>query len=164
MSLRILIALCAAAFVFGAGLKLGYDHSEGRHAKAELEQQRLSDAITHKLKTDFRVLDTQRAEREAIHTQKDIVITKEVIRYVQVTPAANRVVLPGTWRLSHDASATGEPAGAGPYVDGASDPVEDAAALETVSDNYKACRYDKRRLKDLQDRYRLIEAACNPKD
>lgn len=116
----------------------------------------------------FRGLDDKRAARETAQAQKDDVITRRVARYAQDTPAADRCLLPGTWRLRHDEGASGEPAGDGPFTAGEAEPVDDAEAIGTVEANYKSCRFDKRRLADLQERWRLIEesgcAGAKPHD
>jgi hypothetical protein len=95
----------------------------------------------------------------AAQAPKDRIITKEVARYVQVTNPADRCRLPGTWRVRHDLSATGEPAGAGagPLADGAADFVEDAAALDTVAENYASCRDAIAKLEGWQRRQRALE-------
>ena len=91
-------------------------------------------------------------------------ITKEVLRYVDVTPAVRRCTLPGTWRLRHDAAATGVPlaADAGPVGLDPAAAVEDAAALETVSDNYGAARECFAKLAYWQRRYHQLEQRGQP--
>jgi hypothetical protein len=80
-------------------------------------------------------LEAERAKR----TPKNRIITKEVIRYVEL-PADRRCTLDPAWRLLHDAAATGEPADAARVAAGDAEPVADAAALEVVAGNYEACR------------------------
>lgn len=100
------------------------------------------------------------ATLRAAQAPKDRLITQEIARYVQVTRPADRCTLPGTWRLRHDAAATGTPvAKTGPVAAGAANPVEDAAALETIGFNYEACRADQAKLIGWQNRYRALEAA-----
>ena len=90
---------------------------------------------------------------------KDRLITKEITRYVDVTPAHQRCTLPGTWRVRHDAAATGMPtdAGAGSLAIGAGDDVEDATALDTVGENYAVARDCLAKLTGWQRRYRTLE-------
>lgn len=87
------------------------------------------------------------------------VITKEVTRYVQVTPPAQRAVLPGTWRLRHDLAARGQApsAEAGSLDAAAAGPVDDAAALDTVSRNYAACLDAIAQVEAWQRRYQVLE-------
>ncbi len=85
-------------------------------------------------------LAVEQAATAAQQAVKDRIITREVIRYVQVTPAADRCTLPGTWRVRHDAAATGEPGEAAELAAGAAESVADDTALGVVAENYTACR------------------------
>lgn len=91
---------------------------------------------------------------------KDRIITQEITRYVQVTPADQRCTLPGTFRVRHDAAATGQTSttAAGGMDADPADPIEDAAVLETVGENYQTCRADQLALAAWQRRYLTIEA------
>lgn len=106
-------------------------------------------------------LSTDNAKLRATQAPRDRLITKEITRYVEVTRPADRCTLPGPWRLRHDAAATGQPpaAEAGPLAAGAADPVDDAAALETIGANYAVCREDQAKLAGWQRRYNAQEAA-----
>lgn len=148
------LASCAAS------AWLGWDYRAGKAAQEQLDtamayagQIRAEQDTAHGLAAD---LATARAAQEP----KDRIITKEITRYVQVTPAAQRCALPGTWRVRHDAAATGIPAPAegGPLAAADAGPVEDAAALETVGDNYAAARECYAKLKGWIDRYHTLEA------
>lgn len=86
-------------------------------------------------------LETEQTSANADQAVKDRIITREVIRYVQVTPAAARCTLPGTWRVRHDAAATGQPGTPAELAADAAEPVGDDTALDTVAENYAACRH-----------------------
>lgn len=112
-------------------------------------------------------LAAENATLRAAQVPKDRIITREVLRYVEVTPPDRRVVLPGTWRVRHDAAATGtvpEGPAAGPLADGTGGtheaaPVPDNVALETVDNNYRACRETEAKLEGWQRRQRVLAGA-----
>lgn len=163
MSPRALIAGGAVALWLAScagSAWLGWDYRAGKAAQEQLDtaiayagQIRAEQDTAHKLAADI-------ATARAAQAPQDRIITKEITRYVQVTPPAQRCVLPGTWRVRHDAAATGipAPAEAGPLDAADAAPVEDAAALDTVGDNYAAARECRSKLKDWIDRYHTLEA------
>lgn len=158
LTFKLLIAVLAVVFLLGVGAKTGYEFSEGQHAQKENAELKAMIELSQKLRAGADELAKLRAKRETVQRAKDTQITKDAARYEQDTPVAQRVVLPGTWRVRHDAAATGQPAAPGSLADGAGEAVTDAAAIETVTDNYESCRADKRRLEDFQAHWRLIEA------
>jgi hypothetical protein len=151
-------------FAAVAGILLAaYNHGrhvvEGEKAKSELS---IALAYAGEIVATQNTAEQLAADNEklrATQTTTNQVITKEVIRYEFLTPPGDRCVLPGTWRLLHDAAATGAPAPAeaGPMATGAADPVADAAALRTVTDNYAACRDSIEKVKAWQRRYQALE-------
>ena len=75
--------------------------------------------------------------------------TREIVRQVPVFVPAGACVLPGSFRLFHDAAAAGavpDPAG---VADAAPVDAQDVAA--TVADNYGTCHQTAARLTALQD-------------
>lgn len=157
-----LLVLVVSWGVTAAGAAwLGYDYRDAEAARDQLavaeayadwaEQQQ---ARADQLDTDLSAARSAQAPRERL-------ITKEITRYVQVTPPDRRCTLPGTWRVRHDAAATGVPidAESGSVGLGADAAVEDAAALETVGDNYAAARECGKKLDYWIRRYRTIERA-----
>ena len=130
------VALLLGAYQFGRHVKTG-EVAEAQRKQAN-EIARLKDE--RQAKADELALAN--AARRTESAPRERLITKEVTRYVQVTNPADRCRLPGTWRLRHDAAASGVPlpADPGPVAAGTAPPVEDAAALETVGDNYEQCR------------------------
>lgn len=124
------------AIGFGAGWSVHADREDAARLRQVVQ-------VVEKMDADQQAVDqlgSQQAKSNADQAVKDRVITREVIRYVQVTPADARCTLPGTWRVRHDAAATGDPAQAAGLAADAAIPVADDTALATVAENYTACR------------------------
>ena len=152
IELLILIAVGLAAYAHGRHVAEGEKAQAERdiaiaYAKEIVKQQEVAD----KLAIDNAKLRDDQAP-------KDRLITREIARYVQ-TPPDHRFPLPGRWRLLHDAAATGTPGTteAGSLADAPTDPVEDTTAIETIGDNYTACRESIAKLIAWQNRYRRLE-------
>ena len=151
-----LIALVTGSYQFGRHVKTG-----------EIAEEKLGVATATAVQVEVRQekADGLSSENTAVRAEqapKDRIITKEITRYVQVTPPDQRCVLPGTFRVRHDAAATGVPpegSAAGPVADATAAPVEDATVLDTVGDNYAACREASAQLEGWQRRQRVLEAA-----
>lgn len=124
-----------AAAVAG-GWQLRGDHEAAKQLKiAE------ANASALKVKQDqVTALSADLETARAAQSGKNRVITREVARYVEITPPDRRCTLDGRWRLLHDGAATGEPADTARLVAGQADPVADAAALDTIAINYEHCR------------------------
>lgn len=154
-----------AAVVFLAMLIASYQF--GRHVKSGefAEAERKADEEIAKLKDDQKeisqILSSEIARVKSEQAPKNTAITKEVVRYVEVTPPRDRCALPGTWRVRHDAAATGVPldASAGSVAVGSAGGVEDATALETIADNYASARECSQKLVGWQQRYYKLEKA-----
>lgn len=132
----ILFWLGSLLLATGAGWQLRGDHQAGQRLDQVEQVQKASVAVQDVV--DHQAQD--HAEQSTRQAQKDRVIYKEVIRYEIVTQPAGRCNLPGTWRVRHDAAATGDLPESPSLADAAAEPVADAAALATVADNYTACR------------------------
>lgn len=145
----------------------GYFHGrhvvEGENATAQLDiALAYADEITRQQGVADGLIADNAALRAA-QAPKDRLITKEITRYVQVTPPDQRCVLPGTFRVRHDAAASGLPpegSAAGSVADAAAAPVDDATALETVADNYTACREYSAQLEGWQRRQRALDQSA----
>jgi len=148
-----LIALLTGSYQFGRHVKAG------EVAQKDLKAARDRATQVRELQDKADLLATANTLLRAQQAPKDRLITKEITRYVDVTPAALRCTLPGSWRVRHDAAATGLPtdAEAGSLALGAGGDVEDAAALETVAENYAAARDCIAKLDGWQRRYRTLE-------
>lgn len=157
LSMKLLLVVIAALTLFAGGTWTGYEFSEGQHAQELLEQQALADAQDKKLRRDNDALNATLAKERNAQRPKDRIITKEVIRYEQVV--TSRCTLDPRWRMLHDAAATGEPPDTGRYIAGAGDPVTDAAAIETVADNYETCRECQHRLSGWQRYWQVIQGS-----
>lgn len=160
----VIAALVAAAVL--ATYRHGRHVAEGEVAAA---QRDIAIAYAGEIVATGEKADQLAAENNALRAAqapKDRTIIKEVTRYEFIEPPGNRCTLPGTWRLLHDAAATGQPPAteAGPMAARTADPVEDATALKTTADNYAACRNDQAKLAGWQRRYKAIEAAHEKTD
>lgn len=135
--------LTVAVLVIASGFG-GYLH--GRNVEEGVQaQQKLDDALAYAEEIQRRqaAADTLAADLSAERERripKARTIIKEVVRYETIVPAARRCDLDGAWRLLHDAAATGEPADPARMAAGDAARVADAAALETVAENYADCR------------------------
>lgn len=134
-------ALALAGYAFGRHVAAGEQAQRDLSAAEAQRQQAVAYAgeiLRRQAAADELAADLETAR--GAQAPKDRIIYRDVIRYETLTPASARVVLDGRWRLLHDAAATGTPADPAGLAAGAADPVEDAAALEVVSDNYETCR------------------------
>lgn len=140
-------------------------YSHGRHvAEGEIAQAQRDIALAYaaEIVNKQSIADQLAIDLAALRqaqTPKDRVITKEIIKYESTTPARQRCTLPGRFRVLHDAAATGDATAAetGPLATPAPDPVEDTALLQTLGENYTACRETAARLTGWQRRYHQIE-------
>lgn len=153
MQSYLIIAAVSAVLSFGAG----WTANGWKHDAALLDQAlSYADAIVAEQEKVDQLSTDLEAERQT-KAPKERIITREVTRYVQVVPVVDRCTLPGQWRLLHDAAATGEPPSSPSLDDAGSTPIEDAAALETVAENYQACREWRGQLIGLQ---RYVKDVC----
>ena len=140
-------------------------YSHGRHvAEGEVAQAQRETALAYAAEiVNQQTLADQLARDNAAlrsaQAPKDRIITKEIVKYEFITPPGQRCTLPGTFRLLHDAAATGQPPAteAGPLAPAAPEPVADATALETIGQNYATCRDTAARLDGWQRRYHQLE-------
>lgn len=145
----------------------GVDTAEKAQAEKLLEATLAYAERIVELHDQGEALAAENGTLRAAQAPKDRIITREVLRYVEVTPPDSRVVLPGTWRVRHDAAAAGtvpEGPAAGPLADGTGGtheaaPVPDNVALETVDNNYRACRETEAKLEGWQRRQRALAGA-----
>jgi hypothetical protein len=127
------------------GLLLGsYLHGRntmvGEIAREQRDNEHLAAAQLAAKQRRVDVLSATLEAARAAQKPKDRIITKEIIRYETTVPADRRCMLDGAWRVLHDAAATGQPADPARLAAGAAASVTDAAALDTVGENYNRCR------------------------
>lgn len=158
------IAALVALAIFGGGYLKGSTSVRAELA-SDTAKEKLDIALAYAVEIVAQqgIADNLTAENTVLRSAqapRDRIITKEITRYVQVTPPAARCTLPGTFRLLHDAAASGLPpaAEAGPLVDASANPVDDAAALETIGANYNACRESIAKVEGWQRRQRALES------
>lgn len=131
--------LLLASLLLGSYL-FGRHTLAGEVAQEQRDNERLAAA---QLAAKQRRVDALAAALEAARAAqkpKDRIILKEVQKYETTLPAARRCTLDGAWRVLHDAAATGQPADPARLAAGAAAGVTDAAALDTVAENYNRCR------------------------
>lgn len=165
MNPYLLLALVVAWGISAAGAAwLGYDYRDAEAARERLDVAKAYADWAEQQRDRADQLDTDLNAARSTQAPRERIITKEITRYVQVTPPDLRCTLPGTWRVRHDAAATGMPidAESGSMGLGAGGPVEDAAALDTVGDNYAIARECADKLAYWQRRYREIERGARP--
>lgn len=163
-SLQAIGAKACLAMLIALGLFMGgYFHGqhvlEGEKAEAE---RNIAIAYAGEIVSQQEAAAGLAAENEILRAKqqpKDRIITQEIVRYAQTTPGSLRCRLPPSFRLLHDAAATGQApvAEAGPLAAAGADPVEDAAVIEIVGLNYEACRGYIEQVKGWQRRYRTLE-------
>lgn len=161
-----LIALIGTLLFFG-GWRIGVERTEKAQAEKLVDATLAYAERIVELQDVGESLAAENTTLRAAQVPKDRIITREVLRYVEVTPPDRRVVLPGTWRVRHDAAAAGtvpEGPAAGPLADGTGGtheaaPVPDDIALETVDNNYRACRETEAKLEGWQRRQRVLAGA-----
>lgn len=159
IAVRLLAGLLLIVLTAFACYRHGRHVAEGEKAEAERD---IAIAYAGEIVARQGIADWLTAENgtlRAAQAPKDRIITREITRYETVTLPAERCLLPGTWRVRHDAAATGDPAFAetGLLAAGEDAPVEDAAALETIGDNYQICREAIAKLAGWQRRYAALE-------
>lgn len=152
-----------AGILLLASLLLG-SYIFGRHTMAgEVAQEQRDDErlAAAQLAAKQRRIDALAAAHEvaqAIQRPKDRIILKEIVRYETTVPADRRCTLDGAWRVLHDAAATGQPADTARLAAGAAAGVADAAALDTVGENYNRCRDAIDQVTGWQAWYDIVEA------
>lgn len=139
-----------------AGWNVRGDHESAKQLQLVEAAQKKTQAVQREVDRQ----GDQQAASAAASVVSDREITKEVIRYVQVTKPADRCDLPGTWRVRHDASASGKPAEPAGLAEGIAAPVTDAAALETVSENYADCRHYAAQVVGWNDFWQSVKGLC----
>jgi hypothetical protein len=94
------------------------------------------------------------AKAFASKAAKTRVVTQTVIREVEKYVPNTLPMLPGDFRLYHDAAAAGEAVDDSRRADAA--PVAPKDVAQTISENYAACLYDQQRLGALQQVIKVI--------
>ncbi len=106
--------------------------------------------VAQQAATQQKAVDQAMARYEQQRT-RERVIYRDIIKEVPTYVPSDLPVLPGSFRLLHDAAATGSElpeAGGADGVDEAHIPVAEIA--ETIAKNYASCRLDQSRLEALQ--------------
>ena len=159
LALRVLAIGIAALLLATASYQFGRHVKTGEVAAEDLKTAEATATKTQELQDKADLLATANTLLRSQKDPKERIITKEIENYVYVTPPNDRCTLPGTWRVRHDSAATGIPAPAetGSVATRTDAPVEDLAALETASDNYRTARECADKLAGWIKRYRTLE-------
>ena len=152
----ILLAASLAISGIAVGWSLRGDHEDAKRLRGIEKQIEQAEQIRATVDQAAAAQAKQAAEQSV----RDRIITKEVIRYVQVTPPDRRCDLPGTFRVRHDAAATGQPAESASLADSQAEAVTDAAVLETVADNYATCRSAAEQVAGWIDFWSAVKESC----
>lgn len=122
--------------------------AEWQAEKLAAEQKAARDALRKQ-----NVIDAE-AYRFAEKAQKDRVIVQTKIVEVEKYVPNSLPMLPGDFRLYHDAAAAGQEIDDSRRADAA--PVAPKTVAVTVAENYAACLYDQQRLEALQTIVRTL--------
>ncbi len=155
VGLRLGLAAFALLMLAGAGWKC---HLEGRRSgaaevRAQWEAQAIAiERVAHERASENQRVITKVVTRFVEKAAQERVIVRDQIREVENYVPSTLPVLPGDFRVFHDAAATGLP------LPGADDPgragaatVKSETVAVTVAENYAGCREDRRRLEALQE-------------
>lgn len=155
----LVVATALACYV--VGMSRGVAHAEAAARATELQRSRALLSLTEQLNTARasvaeRVV-TQYIDRvQTVRGQTQTIVRKVPVYVPQATrPGAcppGSSLLPGGWRVLHDAAARGGGDAIPDTARSADAPaVEPAAALETVAENYGAAHQNAEQLSALQD-------------
>lgn len=139
--LAILLAIAAAG---GVGYWRGAKDVRSEWQAEQLQAER--QAEQNRLLRQAAI--NQPAKRFAEKAAKDRIITQTIIKEVDRYVPNSLPMLPGDFRLYHDAAAAGTPIDDSRRADAAA--VAPRAVAVTVAENYASSNYDKQRLEALQ--------------
>ena len=105
-------------------------------------------------------IDKRETKSVAVAVKRQTVVQSNLAKVDTYAPSS-APPLPGTWRLWHDAAATGETVSDPGSANAASVSLKQTAV--TVARNYAACLDDQSRLTDLQDIIRTLTGESNAK-
>ncbi len=154
-------ALVALAFIAGAywrGHANGANGVQVQWQAERIQQEQAAEAtrLAHQEEIDGLAKGfALKAAKQRVITQT---ITREVDKYVPNTLP----MLPGGFRVLHDAAATGQEIDDSGRADAFPVAPKDVAA--TVAENYAECRYDQARLEALQAVVRAINGGGDAKE
>lgn len=141
---RILALLAFAAALVGFGWIKGAGHVQAEWDAANDRQTAFAAGVTVRQADGTVKVITKYVDRVQYVREKGADIIQEVPVYVSPD-----LLLPGGFRLFHDAAARGEPPDPARGLD--APPVAAQAAARTIAENYTACRLNAEQLMGLQE-------------
>lgn len=141
-----------------AGVQAEWDAAQSAADRAELVARNA--AIVEALQIERRAVAAQQA-RATAREEKQRVITREVVRYVErenaVRTAGGDVpMLDADWVRIHDAAARPADGAAEPIPDEAAGPATAGAALDAVTGNYTQCYLWRDQVIGWQERWKMV--------
>lgn len=149
-----LVMLVAVGFAWGEWALYANGREAGRaevQARWDREVRQAEDAARAQAEAQQKAVAQTMARYEK-QTARERVVYRDIIKEVPTYVPSDLPVLPGPFRMLHDAAATGSPlpeAGGASGADAAAVAAHDLAA--TLSENYARCRSDQQRLSALQE-------------
>lgn len=145
----LLIAVLVAVGIYGGGYFHGRaDGGNAVQVKWDAEKQAAeAQAENNRLLRQAAVNQTSRQFAE--QAAKDRVVTRTIIKEVEKYVPSTLTLLPGDFRVFHDAAAAGEEIDDTRRADAA--PVAPRTVAVTLAENYASSNYDKQRLEALQE-------------
>lgn len=149
-----LIVACAVVLLYGFWhhkvYESGYSAAQQECAKANMEREKEAAKVAE-TKQDKIVIAAAKHVQQAAESQR---INQSNLAKVDQYAPTDFPPLPGSFRLFHDAAATGEEVSDPTGVNASS--VSLRAVAVTVAENYASCNYDKQRLIVLQHIVRIL--------
>lgn len=149
-----LVMLVAVGIAWGEWALYAKGRESGRaevQARWDREVRHAEDAARALAEAQQKAM-AQTMARYDKQTARERVVYRDIIKEVPTYVPSDLPVLPGPFRVLHDAAATGSPlpeAGGPSGVDAAAVAARDLAA--TLSENYARCHSDQQRLRALQE-------------
>ncbi len=160
------IALAIVAVLAFFGWRI-HDYGEARYAAGQAATQAKWDAAVKRGQAELQRLRTAAGKvsvRTEIQYRDKVKVIREkgdaIVREVRVFVPDGSCLLPGGFRLLHDAAAANGPVPDAARIADAA-PVDAQAVAGTVTGNYATCHEDAARLSSLQD-WVLAQCKANP--
>ena len=128
--------------LFGAGVYEGIKIGEASCREAVIESQKHTiQAVTEQVLVSDKIVTDYSATVGQVQKR-----SREILRNAKID---NSIILPSSFRVFHDSSATNSIPSSADFADAA--PVQIADVTETVSSNYNSCQENIALLQSLQD-------------
>lgn len=141
---------CIALALFGYGVVKGRDHVQAKWDADKQAQANQAETLRLSRQTSI----DKGSAKFVVKASKDRIIVQANQSKVEQYAPVTAPMLPGSFRVWHDAAATGQALDDTGGADAA--PVALKAVATSVQSNYAACRYDQDRLEALQTIVRTL--------